>query len=47
MRNLIGAQSEDWYEILSDPTARLHLYGKAEDRPGRKMGHVNKLIPRR
>ncbi|WP_022726752.1 5-(carboxyamino)imidazole ribonucleotide synthase [Fodinicurvata sediminis] len=47
MRNLIGAQSEDWYEILQDPTARLHLYGKAEARPGRKMGHVNKLIPRR
>ncbi|MGB5284324.1 MAG: 5-(carboxyamino)imidazole ribonucleotide synthase, partial [Polyangiales bacterium] len=30
----------DWMPILSLPEARLHLYGKAEPRPGRKMGHV-------
>jgi 5-(carboxyamino)imidazole ribonucleotide synthase len=30
----------DWTPILSRPEARLHLYGKAEPRPGRKMGHV-------
>ena len=28
------------------PGARLHLYGKAEARPGRKMGHVNRLYPK-
>ena len=31
---------------LAEPGARLHLYGKAETRPGRKMGHVNRLWPR-
>jgi 5-(carboxyamino)imidazole ribonucleotide synthase len=29
----------DWSAILSEPRARLHLYGKPEPRPGRKMGH--------
>ncbi len=29
----------DWAAILREPRARLHLYGKAEPRPGRKMGH--------
>ncbi len=47
MKNLIGAEAEGWREILSDPSAKLHLYGKAEARPGRKMGHINKLLPRR
>ena len=28
---------------LADPSAHLHLYGKREARPGRKMGHVTKL----
>jgi 5-(carboxyamino)imidazole ribonucleotide synthase len=43
MRNLIGDQAEEWPAILADPTARLHLYGKREARPGRKMGHVTRL----
>ena len=30
----------DWSAILAEPRAKLHLYGKAEARPGRKMGHV-------
>jgi 5-(carboxyamino)imidazole ribonucleotide synthase len=30
-----------WHEVAGMPTARLHLYGKEEARPGRKMGHVN------
>ncbi len=30
----------DWEGALSDPGVRLHLYGKAEHRPGRKMGHI-------
>jgi 5-(carboxyamino)imidazole ribonucleotide synthase len=29
----------DWAAILAEPRAKLHLYGKAEPRPGRKMGH--------
>ncbi len=44
MHNLIGDQANAWDEILSDPTAHLHLYGKAEARPGRKMGHVTRLL---
>ncbi|MBU2270279.1 MAG: ATP-grasp domain-containing protein, partial [Alphaproteobacteria bacterium] len=45
MKNLIGDQAHDWAAILADPTAKLHLYGKAEARPGRKMGHVNRVKP--
>lgn len=30
----------DWSVVLEDPDATLHLYGKAEARPGRKMGHL-------
>jgi 5-(carboxyamino)imidazole ribonucleotide synthase len=44
MRNLIGADAEGWREILADPAAHLHLYGKSEVRPGRKMGHVTRLL---
>ncbi len=46
MKNLIGDDAADWKAILSDPGAKLHLYGKAEARPGRKMGHVNRLSPK-
>ncbi|MBA3399591.1 MAG: 5-(carboxyamino)imidazole ribonucleotide synthase, partial [Acidimicrobiia bacterium] len=30
----------DWSAALADPDVRLHLYGKREPRPGRKMGHL-------
>jgi 5-(carboxyamino)imidazole ribonucleotide synthase len=30
-----------WHDVAAMPTARLHLYGKEEARPGRKMGHIN------
>ena len=43
MENLIGNEADDWLRYLADPTARLHLYGKATARPGRKMGHVTFL----
>jgi 5-(carboxyamino)imidazole ribonucleotide synthase len=43
MLNLIGDEAADYAAILADPSARLHLYGKSEARPGRKMGHVNRL----
>ena len=45
MQNLIGDSVEAWPEILAEPGARLHLYGKREIRPGRKMGHVTRLRP--
>jgi 5-(carboxyamino)imidazole ribonucleotide synthase len=45
MENLLGADAGRWAEILAEPGARLHLYGKAEARPGRKMGHVNRVRP--
>ena len=44
MENLIGDDVLRWREILAEPGARLHLYGKGEPRPGRKMGHVTRLI---
>jgi 5-(carboxyamino)imidazole ribonucleotide synthase len=47
MKNLIGADVEKWREIIADPAAKLHLYGKDEARPGRKMGHVTRLTARR
>ena len=47
MTNLIGEQASRWPALLADPTACLHLYGKAEIRPGRKMGHVTRLSRRR
>jgi 5-(carboxyamino)imidazole ribonucleotide synthase len=47
MWNLLGHLWEkgepDWGVILSEPRAKLHLYGKAEPRRGRKMGHVTVL----
>ena len=46
MVNLLGDEIEGWPEILADPAAKLHLYGKAEARPGRKMGHVTRVIPK-
>jgi 5-(carboxyamino)imidazole ribonucleotide synthase len=44
MRNLIGAHVDGWAGLLRDPDAHLHLYGKEEARPGRKMGHVTRVI---
>jgi 5-(carboxyamino)imidazole ribonucleotide synthase len=46
MKNLIGDEVNQWPELLKDPGAKLHLYGKAEPRPGRKMGHVTRITPR-
>ncbi len=45
MQNLIGDDVARWRELAAEPGARLHLYGKAEARPGRKMGHVTRLTP--
>ncbi len=54
MANLLGdlwgdpadpsaAHEPDWAAALSDPSVTLHLYGKTEARPGRKMGHLTAL----
>ncbi|MFN0264651.1 5-(carboxyamino)imidazole ribonucleotide synthase [Tepidamorphus sp. 3E244] len=46
MHNLIGADVDQWQQIAAETGACLHLYGKAETRAGRKMGHVNRLSAR-
>jgi 5-(carboxyamino)imidazole ribonucleotide synthase len=43
MANLIGDDVDRWPELAAEPGAHLHLYGKGEARPGRKMGHVTRL----
>jgi 5-(carboxyamino)imidazole ribonucleotide synthase len=43
MTNLIGDDADRWFELASDSGAHVHLYGKRESRPGRKMGHVTRL----
>jgi len=45
MENLIGDEIDGWSGLLIEPNAKLHLYGKAEARSGRKMGHVTRLYP--
>jgi len=46
MTNLIGDDINTWRELAAEPDAAVHLYGKAEARPGRKMGHVTRLFPK-
>lgn len=46
MTNLIGDEALRWIDLAGEPGAALHLYGKAEARSGRKMGHVNRLTSR-
>ncbi|GGA08491.1 5-(carboxyamino)imidazole ribonucleotide synthase [Neptunicoccus cionae] len=43
MTNLIGEEVNDVATLSQDSSVGLHLYGKAEAKPGRKMGHVNKI----
>ncbi|WP_406600612.1 5-(carboxyamino)imidazole ribonucleotide synthase [Thermohalobaculum sediminis] len=46
MTNLIGDEIDDWPRLAAEGGG-LHIYGKAETRPGRKMGHVTRIGPRR
>ncbi len=46
MTNLLGAEADAWAKLAAEPATAIHLYGKAEARRGRKMGHVNRLTPR-
>lgn len=41
MVNLIGDDVSNWHGCAANPNFRVHLYGKEEARPGRKMGHIN------
>jgi 5-(carboxyamino)imidazole ribonucleotide synthase len=44
MRNIVGKDALTAHEILKEPgEPHLHLYGKAEVRDGRKMGHVTRV----
>jgi 5-(carboxyamino)imidazole ribonucleotide synthase len=44
MTNLIGDEVLDADDLLSDPHISLYLYGKSDVRPGRKMGHFNRVV---
>jgi 5-(carboxyamino)imidazole ribonucleotide synthase len=46
MTNLLGDEAAQWEKLADEPNLGLHLYGKAESRPGRKMGHYNRITPR-
>ena len=43
MDNLIGDEVLDWPRLVAEPGLHVHLYGKGEARPGRKMGHTTRL----
>ncbi len=43
MDNLLGDEIDRWAEIIAEPGAHLHIYGKGAARPGRKMGHVTRV----
>lgn len=43
MENLIGDDMDRVPDLAAMPDAALHLYGKTETKPGRKMGHVNHI----
>jgi 5-(carboxyamino)imidazole ribonucleotide synthase len=49
MANLLGDLWADgtpqWHRACALPDVKLHLYGKCEPRPGRKMGHLTVLAP--
>jgi 5-(carboxyamino)imidazole ribonucleotide synthase len=46
MRNIVGAAAHArWHALAAMPDVALHLYGKAEIRDGRKLGHATRLFP--
>ncbi len=45
MLNLLGDEADAWPKYAAEPESRLHLYGKRVAKPGRKMGHVNRVKP--
>jgi 5-(carboxyamino)imidazole ribonucleotide synthase len=45
MLNLLGDEADAWAKYAAEPETRIHLYGKREAKPGRKMGHINRVKP--
>ncbi len=46
MKNLVGPEGLAlWPQLVRTPGVAPHLYGKAEARPGRKLGHANRILP--
>jgi 5-(carboxyamino)imidazole ribonucleotide synthase len=45
MLNLLGPEVDAWPRFAAEPETRVHLYGKREAKPGRKMGHINRVKP--
>lgn len=46
MENLIGEDMDRVPGLLKEPYVAVHLYGKAETKAGRKMGHINRVVPK-
>lgn len=46
MENLIGSDALRVGQLASESNLSVHLYGKSEPRPGRKMGHFTRLSPK-
>jgi 5-(carboxyamino)imidazole ribonucleotide synthase len=44
MDNLIGDEVCRWPELMAEPGLHVHIYGKGKARPGRKMGHVTRVV---
>jgi 5-(carboxyamino)imidazole ribonucleotide synthase len=43
----LGEEAGAWARYAAEPETRIHLYGKREAKPGRKMGHINRVHPLR
>ncbi len=43
MENLIGDDLDEAERLAAEPGLVLHLYGKTDARPGRKMGHFTRI----
>jgi 5-(carboxyamino)imidazole ribonucleotide synthase len=43
MLNLLGDEADAWAKYAAEPETRIHLYGKRGAKPGRKMGHINRV----
>jgi 5-(carboxyamino)imidazole ribonucleotide synthase len=45
MENLLGEEISGWPALVAQPDTHVHIYGKGEPRPGRKMGHFTRVTP--
>ena len=45
MKNILGSDIKNWKKIVGKKNTKLHLYGKNQARPRRKMGHVTEIRP--